>query len=265
MCYDTVHLERNGPIFRLVLNVPERLNALSDQVLLDLSEALDECAGSKEIRVLIITGAGRAFCAGADLKGREPVGGPEKYDLLRRRISDQFNPTIKKLLALPVPTIAAVNGVAAGGGFGLALACDIVIAAESADFILVFTPQLGLIPDMGASWHAPRNLGRARAMASAFFGDRIKAVEAEAQGLIWRAVPDETFPQVVDDTAGKLANGPTLAYVANRQAIDRAHTQSLNDQLDLEAEIQPTLLMTEDFSEGQRAFLEKRKPAFKGR
>ena len=265
MNYSTVVLKNDGPIFRIVLNIPERLNALSDQVLLDLSGALDECASSQEIRVLVLTGAGRGFCAGADLKTREPARKSDQNDSLRRRISDQFNPIIKKLLALPVPTIAAVNGVAAGGGFGLALACDLVVAAESADFILVFTPQLGLIPDMGASWHAPRNLGRARAMANAFFGNRIGASEAEAQGLIWKAVPDESFLQVIDETASKLANGPTRAYVANRHALDRAHTQSLQDQLDLEAEIQPALLMTEDFAEGQRAFIEKRKPVFKGR
>ena len=263
--YSTVVLKNHGPIFTIVLNVPERLNALSDQVLLDLGAALDECASSHEIRVLVLTGAGRGFCAGADLNTREPAREPDQHESHRRRIADQFNPIIKKLLALPVPTIAAVNGVAAGGGFGLALACDLVVAAESADFILVFTPQLGIIPDMGASWHAARNLGRARAMASAFFGDRIGALEAEAQGLIWKAVPDESFLQVIDETALKLANGPTRAYVANRHALDRAHTQSLQDQLDLEAEIQPALLMTEDFAEGQRAFIEKRKPVFKGR
>lgn len=263
--YSTVVLKNHGPIFTIVLNVPERLNALSDQVLLDLGAALDECASSHEIRVLVLTGAGRGFCAGADLNTREPAREPDQHESHRRRIADQFNPIIKKLLALPVPTIAAVNGVAAGGGFGLALACDLVVAAESADFILVFTPQLGLIPDMGASWHAPRNLGRARAMANAFFGNRIGALEAEAQGLIWKAVPDESFLQVVAETASKLANGPTRAYVANRHALDCAHTQSLLDQLDLEAEIQPALLMTEDFAEGQQAFIEKRKPVFKGR
>ncbi|MBY0305507.1 MAG: enoyl-CoA hydratase/isomerase family protein [Sphingomonas sp.] len=263
--YSTVVLKNDGPIFRIILNVPERLNALSDQLLVDLGAALDECASSPEIRVLVLIGAGRGFCAGADLKTPQPADGLDQSETLRRRISDQFNPMIKKLLALPVPTIAAVNGVAAGGGFGLALACDLVVAAESADFILVFTPQLGLIPDMGASWHAARNLGRARAMATAFFGNRISAMEAEAQGLIWKAVPDESFAQVIDETASKLANGPTRAYVANRHALDRAHTQSLHDQLDLEAEIQPTLLMTEDFAEGQRAFIEKRKPVFKGR
>lgn len=265
MSYSTIVLERGGPIWRITLNVPERLNALSDQLLSELGMALDECAGSAEMRVLVLTGAGRGFCAGADLKDRASSGDSNDREALQRRIDERFNPIIKKLLALPAPTIAAVNGVAAGGGYGLALACDLVIAAESASFVLVFTPQLGLIPDMGTSWHAPRSLGRARAMASAFFGDRISATDAAAQGLIWKAIPDESLSQAVAEAASILANGPTRAFVATRCALDRSRSQSLHDQLDLEAVMQSDLLQSDDFFEGTRAFIEKRKPAFKGK
>ena len=264
MSYSTVTLIRNGPIFKITLNVPQRLNALSDQMLADLGGALDECAGATEMRVLVLTGAGRGFCAGADLTPTATRDDGDQHTLHHRRIDEQFNPVIKTLLALPAPTMAAVNGVAAGGGYGLALACDLVIAAESADFVLVFTPQLGLIPDMGASWHAPRSLGRARAMAKAFFGDRMSAKDAVAQGLIWKAVPDESLWQVVDETASILAKGPTRAYVATRTAFDRAQVHTLQEQLDLEAAVQPDLLMSDDFAEGVRAFLDKRRPEFQG-
>ena len=191
--------------------------------------------------------------------------GEGRAEHLRKRIDEAFNTVIRKLIDMPVPTIAAVNGVAAGGGYGLALACDLVIAAESADFILVFTPQLGLIPDMGSSWHAPRALGRGRALSGAFFGEPMPAREAANLGLIWKAVPDGELSGVVEATARTLSEGPTRAYVAVRHAMDKALTQSLPEQLDLEARIQPDLLVSEDFEEAVRAFLAKRKPVFKGK
>lgn len=257
---------KNG-VTTMVLNAPKRLNALSPQMLDEMNAALDDCAADADMRVFVLTGAGRGFCAGADLSGDGQRGATpqQRADGVHKSMNESFNPVIKKIANLNVPTIAAVNGVAAGGGYGLALACDLVMAAESAKFILVFTPQLGLIPDLGASWHAPRALGRARAMAAAFFGDRMSAADAVEAGLIWRAVPDGTLIAEVDAVAGRLAAGPTRAYPAVRKAFDIASTHGLDAHLDFEADEQPKLIATEDYVEGVRAFMQKRKPEFKGR
>nr|WP_321440618.1 enoyl-CoA hydratase-related protein [uncultured Hyphomonas sp.] len=260
----TIELSKRGSVFTLRLDVPEKLNALGTQLRHDLNEALDACAADPAMRVLILTGAGRGFCAGADLSERVPLEGDESQRKMahQRRMDEEFNAIIKKLLDMPVPTIAAVNGVAAGGGYGLALACDLVIAAKSAKFVLVFTGQLGLIPDMGASWHPPRSMGRARAIASAFFGEPMTSTEAVEHGLIWKAVPDEDLHQEVEATAQILALGPTCAYVETRRAMDKATSQSLHEHLDMEARVQPELLVSKDFSEAVKAFLEKRPPNF---
>ena len=262
-----VLLDKNGPVFTLTLNVPEKLNALGARLLQELRDALDECRADPDMRVLVLTGAGRGFCAGADLTEEVPLPGDRnaRRAAHQKRIDEAFNPVVKKLIDIPAPTIAAVNGVAAGGGYGLALACDLVIAAESAKFILVFTRQLGLIPDMGASWHPPRTLGRARAMASAFFGEPMTAAEAVEQGLIWKAVPDADLRATVDATAQTLAAGPTRAYVETRHALDKATGQSLHEQLDLEARVQSELLVSDDFRECVKSFHEKRPPVFRGR
>ena len=174
MAEPRVLLEKKDGVATVTLNAPERLNALSVSLLGELCAVLDDCAADPDLRVLVLTGAGRGFCAGADLSDLPPPTESGSGNV----IDEHFNPPIKKLIDLPIPTIAAVNGVAAGGGYGVALACDLVIAAESAKFVLVFTPQLGIIPDMGASWHPPRLLGRARAMAAAFFGHRMSATDA---------------------------------------------------------------------------------------
>jgi 2-(1,2-epoxy-1,2-dihydrophenyl)acetyl-CoA isomerase len=267
MSQDKVLLERKDGVATLTLNAPEKLNALGSRLLDELSAALDTCATDPDLRAAILTGAGRGFCAGADLSGGGIRGASaeERHESLRRTMEESFNPVIKKLVDLPVPTIAAVNGVAAGGGYGVALACDLVIAAESAEFVLVFTPQLGIIPDLGTSWHAPRTLGRARAMAAAFFGDRMSARDAVQAGLIWKCVPDAMLMSEVGAVVEKLKRGPTKAYPVVRRVFDAASTQTLHEQLDLEAREQPALLATEDFLEGVIAFIEKRKPEFKGR
>ena len=266
----TILTEIKDGIATLTLNAPERLNALSPQMLEEGNAALDALAGNEDVRVLIITGAGRAFCAGADLSAGGGGSGnkqtpQERGEATRIAMHTGFNPLVKKIADMPVPTISAVNGVAAGGGYGLALSADLVIAAESAKFILVFTPQLGLIPDMGASWHAPRRLGRAKAMAGAFFGDRMSAADAVKEGLIWRAVPDGDLMSEVQAVAETLASGPTLAYREVRRAFDLAALNSLEDHLDYEAETQPRLIATDDYVEGVKAFLQKRKPEFKGK
>lgn len=255
-------------IATLTLNNPATLNALSSQMLNELNGHLADCAINPDIRVLILTGAGRGFCSGADLSPREGSPKPrtprERGEQTRQAMHNGFNLVAKRLLNLPFPTISRVNGVAAGGGYGLALSTDLVIAAESAKFILVFTNQLGLVPDVGASWHAPRALGRARAMAAAFFGDRMSAEDAVKEGLIWKCVPDDALDVEVASVARRLANGPTRAYPEVRRLFDLAPTQDLHTQLDLEAEVQPKLIATDDYVEGVKAFLEKRKPDFRG-
>ena len=256
-------------IATLTLNNPKTLNALSPQMLEELNAHLNEAALNPDIRVLILTGAGRGFCSGADLSpkpgARTPKTPAERGEFTRQNMHNGFNLVAKRLMNLPFPTVARVNGVAAGAGYGLALAADLTIAAESAKFILVFTNQLGLVPDVGASWHAPRAMGRAKAMAAAFFGDKMSAEDAEKEGLIWKCVADDALDAEVSAVATRLAYGPTKAYPEVRRLFDAASTQDIHAQLDMEAEVQPKLAATEDYVEGIRAFLEKRKPEFKGR
>ena len=260
-------VEQKNGIATVTLNAPDKLNALSPQMLDAFNAALDSIAADETVRALILTGAGRAFCAGADLSGdgQKGLSAYERGEAVRKAMNESFNPVIKKIADLPVPTLSAVNGVAAGGGYGVALASDLVIAAQSAKFILVFTSQLGLIPDLGASWHAPRQLGRAKAMAAAFFGDRMSAEKAVEEGLIWRCVPDDDLMTEAVAVAETLAKGPTKAYREVRRAFDVAFTNSLHEHLDYEADRQPGLIASDDYAEGVRAFLQKRKPDFKGR
>ncbi|MEO0981691.1 MAG: enoyl-CoA hydratase-related protein [Pseudomonadota bacterium] len=269
MTESTVLTKIEDGIATVTLNAPKTLNALSPQMIRELNETMDAIAADPAVRVFILTGAGRGFCSGADLSAGGGGGGattPEaRGEATRKAMHESLNPIIKKIADLPVPTISAVNGVAAGGGYGVALACDLVIAAESAKFVLVFTPQLGLIPDLGASWHAPRALGRTKAMAAAFFGDRMSAADAAAAGLIWKSVPDDQLWDEVSAAAAKLAAGPTKAFPEVRRAFDLASRQSLHAHLDYEAETQPALIATEDYVEGVKAFLQKRAPEFKGR
>jgi 2-(1,2-epoxy-1,2-dihydrophenyl)acetyl-CoA isomerase len=213
--------------------------------------------------VLVLTGAGRGFCAGQDLGERQVATDGARADL-GESIERNYKPLVLALQGLPMPTIAAVNGVAAGAGASIALACDLVVAARSASFIQAFC-RLGLVPDSGATWFLPRLVGRARALGLALLGERLSAAEAADWGLIWRCVDDAGFPAAVDRLAAELAVAPTLGLVRTRAAIAASAGSTLAAQLDLERDLQRELGRTLDYAEGVAAFAEKRAPRFSGR
>lgn len=251
-------------VLTLTLNRPEALNSLNRSLMEHMRAALAKAAADESVRALIITGAGRGFCAGADLVEQSDTPPISRGQGISDGMTSHFNPLARDLAAFPKPTVAAVNGVAAGGGVGLALACDIVVAARSATFIQVFAPQLGLVPDMGCSWHLPRLVGAARAKGLALLGDRLTAENAAAWGLIWQAVDDDTLMLRAGEIAGKLAAGPTRGLVRTREVLAAALDNDLAAQLDLERRTQFDLGNTEDFAEGVRAFIQKRPPKFTG-
>jgi 2-(1,2-epoxy-1,2-dihydrophenyl)acetyl-CoA isomerase len=258
-----------GGVLTLTLNRPEALNALNRALMQRMRAALAEAAKDAGVRALVVTGAGRGFCAGADLT--EPVatlaeGGPKLSPGQRtsEAMTSHFNPLVRDLYQFPKPTIAAVNGVAAGGGVGLALACDMVIAAKSATFIQVFAPKLGLVPDLGCSWQLPRLVGVARARGLALLGDRLSAEDAEKWGLIWSCVDDGKLMASAGDIATRLAAGPTRAFVRTREAFAAAFDNDFVAQIDLERRFQQELGDTADAREGVMAFVQKRPPEFKG-
>ena len=262
MTYESILYASAAGIARLTLNRPERLNSLNTAMHAELRDALSRVAVDGS-RVLVLTGAGRGFCAGQDLGDRQVTGGGARADL-GESIERNYKPLILALRDLPVPTLAAVNGVAAGAGASLALACDLVVATSSASFIQAFS-RLGLVPDSGATWFLPRLVGRARAIGLAMLGDRLSAADAAQWGLIWRCVDDAAFAGHVEELAHTIAAGPTRGLVRTRQAIDAAATQTLAAQLDLERDYQRELGYTDDYAEGVAAFAEKRAARFSGR
>lgn len=253
-----------GGVLTITLNRPSALNSLNRALMEHFREALAAAAADASVRVLIITGAGRGFCAGADLVEQADKPPVSRGQGISDGMTSHFNPLARDLAAFPKPTVAAVNGVAAGGGVGLALACDIVLAARSATFIQVFAPQLGLVPDMGCSWHLPRLVGAARARALALLGDKLPAEKAAEWGLIWEAVDEADLMPQATALAERLAAGPTLGLVRTREVLAAAFDNDLPAQLDLERRTQFELGNTEDFAEGVRAFVQKRRPRFTG-
>ncbi len=247
----------------LTLNRPDRLNAFTTELHEALAEMLDRAAGDDAIRALLITGAGRGFCAGQDLSERKPVPGEARRDL-GQGLERYYNPLIRRLRRLEKPIVAAVNGVAAGAGVGLALACDIVIAARSASFIEAFI-RIGLVPDAGNTWFLPRLVGSARAMAMALTAEPVPAERAAEWGLIWKAVPDDALMSEARELALRLAQGPTRALGLTKRALGRSSTNDLDAQLDLERDLQREVGLGEDYREGVAAFLQKRPPRFTGR
>jgi 2-(1,2-epoxy-1,2-dihydrophenyl)acetyl-CoA isomerase len=253
----------NG-VLTITLNRPDALNSLNRALMEQFRAALSMAAADKSVRALIITGAGRGFCAGADLVEQADPPPVSRGQGISDGMTSHFNPLARDLASFPKPTVAAVNGVAAGGGVGLALACDIVLAARSATFIQVFAPQLGLVPDMGCSWHLPRLVGAARARGLALLGDKLTADNAAQWGLIWQSVDDDALMLHAIEVAAKLAAGPVLGLVRTREVLAAAFDNDLAAQLDLERRTQFELGNTEDFAEGVRAFSQKRRPKFTG-
>jgi 2-(1,2-epoxy-1,2-dihydrophenyl)acetyl-CoA isomerase len=247
----------------VTLNRPALRNAFDAAMHARLAEALDAVAAEKSVRAMVLTGAGEGFCAGQDLNERRRKEGAPPPDL-GRSLAEKYNPLIRRLVRFPVPTIAAVNGVAAGAGCGLALACDLVFAARSAKFAFAFA-RIGLIPDSGLTFFLPRLVGRARALGIALTGEAVGAEEAQRIGLIWKAVDDEILMDEALALARRLASGPALGLKRIKEAMARSGENALDAQLDLESETQRELGASEDYAEATKAFFEKRPPVFKGR
>lgn len=261
MDYETILLEIAHGAAHLTLNRPERLNSFTVQMHEEVSRALEKVAVS-DARVLVLTGAGRAFCAGQDLSDRAVAPGADGVDL-GESLEKRYNPLIRRLTSLEMPVICAVNGVAAGAGANIALACDIVIAAHGAKFIQSFA-NIGLIPDSGGTWTLPRLAGQARALGLALTGEPLTAERAEAWGLIWKVVDDDKLADETGALAAKFAAAPTKGLAAAKKLIRESSARTLDAQLDLERDAQRALGRTSDYKEGVAAFMEKRPPKFSG-
>ncbi len=247
----------------LTLNRPDQLNSFNAQMHKEVREALKQVRQSAEVRCLLITGAGRGFCAGQDLGDRNVAPGAAAPDL-GESIEKNYNPLIRALRDLPMPVICAVNGVAAGAGANIALACDITLAAKSASFIQAFC-KIGLVPDSGGTWTLPRAVGMARAKALALLGDRLSAEQAEQWGMIWRCVDDAALQDEALKLARQLATQPTYGLALIKRALNASASNSFDEQLDLERDLQRLAGRSEDYREGVSAFMAKRTPEFKGR
>ncbi|WP_157017946.1 2-(1,2-epoxy-1,2-dihydrophenyl)acetyl-CoA isomerase PaaG [Mesorhizobium xinjiangense] len=250
-----LHEKRNGYSV-ITLSRPDRLNAFNEAQHKELRAALDECEADMACGAVVLTGAGRGFCAGQDLSDRAPGNSNERPDL-GHTLETWYNPLVRQIRRMPKPVICAVNGVAAGAGANIALACDIVIAVKSAKFIQAFS-RIALIPDAGGTYWLTRLVGEARAKALALTAHPLPATDAADWGLIWKAVDDDALMTEVAALAEQFAAGPTHAYALTKQAIHQASTNSLDAQLDLERELQREAGMSDDYKEGVAAFLEKR-------
>ena len=251
------HLE-NG-VLTLTLNRPSVFNSFNRSMALQLQAELDRCNTDDHVRVVVLTGEGKAFCAGQDLAEATDPHGPALQEI----VGKHYNPIILKIRALEKPVIAAVNGVAAGAGANIALACDLVIAKESAAFIQAFS-KIGLIPDSGGTFFLPRLVGMQKALALMMTGEKVAAKDAEQMNMIYKAVPDIEFESMVTQLAQQLAKMPTKALGLTKKAVDAGFNQDLGAQLALEEKLQTQAGQTNDFKEGVQAFLEKRSPEFKG-
>jgi 2-(1,2-epoxy-1,2-dihydrophenyl)acetyl-CoA isomerase len=263
MSYQTILFDVSDGIARLTLNRPDRLNSFNVEMHGEVRDALRRLTEDRAARVLVLTGAGRGFCAGQDLGDRAVAPGGQGVDL-GESIDNYYKPLVLALRNLQMPVIAAVNGVAAGAGANIALACDLVIATKSASFIQSFS-KLGLVPDSGGTWLLPKLLGNARAMGLALLADKLSAEQAAQWGMIWRCVEDSEFKQTVDALAQQLALAPTRGLARTKQAIYESWGRSFEQQLDQERDFQRELGRSQDYAEGVAAFTEKRNPKFTGR
>lgn len=243
----------------ITLNRPDVFNSFNKEMALALQKTIDECAEDDNVRALYITGNGKAFCAGQDLQEVTDPNGPELTSI----VTDHYNPIIARIRAIEKPVIAGVNGVAAGAGANIALACDICIAAENANFIQAFS-KIGLIPDSAGTYFLPRLIGFQKATALMMLGDKVGAEEAERLGMIYKCLPADTFAEEALKIAVKLAKMPTKGLGLTKRALNQSYQNDLNQQLTLEGELQTLAGQTYDYNEGVTAFLEKRKPEFKG-
>jgi len=259
---EPILVERRTGYRVVTLNRPQRLNAFTEGMHQALKRALDDAESDADCRALILTGAGRGFCSGQDLADRLSKTG--ETQVLGGALEAYYNPLVRKLRALPFPVVAAVNGVAAGAGANIALACDIVLAARSASFVQAFA-RIGLVPDSGGTWFLPRLIGPARARALALTGEPLPAEKAEVWGLIWKAVPDLELMGEAHKLCSQFAAAPTIALALTKRIIEESWSNDLDAQLDLERETQREASLTPDYTEGMRAFLEKRPPVFTGR
>jgi 2-(1,2-epoxy-1,2-dihydrophenyl)acetyl-CoA isomerase len=250
-------------VLTVTLNRPDKLNAFNPEMHERLREALDRAKNEPEVRAVLLTGAGRAFCAGQDLSERDVSPGAAPIDLALS-LGSHYNPLVRRLRELPKPVVCAVNGVAAGAGANIALACDLVLAARSASFVQAFS-KIGLVPDSGGTWFLPRLVGSARAMGLALLGEKLSADDAAAWGLIWKAVEDAQLMKEASSLARSLAEGPTKGYGLLKRALYASAGNTLDAQLDLERDLQREAGFSADYREGVAAFKEKRKPSFKGK
>jgi 2-(1,2-epoxy-1,2-dihydrophenyl)acetyl-CoA isomerase len=257
-----VALHRDGAVLTIELNRPDSLNAWNQALGEELLAAVREAAGDEAVRAVLVTGAGRAFSSGADLRaGFETT--PDGHPDVRKALTERYHPIITGIRAMPKPVVAAVNGPAVGIGCSLALACDLVVAAESAYFLLAFV-NIGLVPDGGSSVLVPERVGFARAAEMAMLGERIPAPQALAWGLVNRVVPDGELANAARELAERLAAGPTRSYAGSKRQLNAWRFARMESQLELEADIQQEMAASGDFQEGVQAFLERRSPRFRG-
>ena len=250
-------------VLTITLNRPDKLNSFNPEMHQLLKGALERARDEAAVRAVLLTGAGKGFCAGQDLSERNVAAGAAPIDL-SVTIGSYYNPLVRRMRELPKPIVCAVNGVAAGAGANIALACDLVVAARSASFLQAFS-RIGLVPDSGGTWFLPRLAGSARAMGLALLADKLPAEDAERWGIIWKAVDDARLMDEASSIARKLAEGPTRAYGLIKKALNASAGNTLDAQLDLERDLQREAGVSEDYREGVAAFMQKRKPSFKGK